>query len=203
MSVKAKVLKCEFAKEFTTKDGGIMYSWNVVTDTGDAGTTNTQKHEAPWNTGDEAEYDLVKKDYNGTTYTTLKKVYANSGGGFGGGARKAWTPDPERETRSERIARQLLIVRQSTMTNAMEFVCRTTKAEPSIDAVFAVQVAMEKHVLRGDILKRMATHGEHAAPAPSAPATALDAAAQTAKSKAATQEEPMAKSPLGEDDLPF
>lgn len=218
MSVKSKVLKVELVKEFQTKAGTTMYSWNVVTEAGDSGTTNTAKKEAPWNVGDEAEYDVEKTEYNGNTYTKLKKVYAQGGGGFGGG--KKWTPDPERETRKERIARQALIVRQSCLAQAMDYVCRTGD-KPSLEAVLASAIAFEKHVLRGDILNRMAHAGEQAAPAPVqtvAPApvpappqatTTVDAAAnyaqQQADPQAAPQQQagPVATSPLGEDDLPF
>lgn len=217
--MKAKVLKVEHAGEWNTKDGEVMHKWNVVTDTGDTGTVNTKKNEAPWNVGEEAEYEVVKKEYNGNTYTTLKKVYANNGGGQGGYQKRAWTPDPERENRQERIARQALIVRQSCLAQAMDYVCRTGD-KPSLEAVLASAIAFEKHVLRGDILKRMAHAGEQAAPAPvqtvaqapvpaaATPSTTLDAAAAYAAAKAAPaatapEPEPMAVSPLGENDLPF
>lgn len=183
-----------------------MYSWNVVTEAGDSGTTNTTKKEAPWNVGDEAEYDVEKTEYNGNTYTKLKKVYAQGGGGFGGG--KKWTPDPERENRHERIARQALIVRQSCLAQAMDYVCRTGD-KPSLEAVLASAIAFEKHVLRGDILKRMAHAGEQAAPAPAPATTTVDAAANYAQQQAAPQAapqqqaDPVATSPLGEDGLPF
>lgn len=204
--MKAKVLKVEHAGEWNTKDGEVMHKWNVVTDNGDAGTVNTKKNEAPWQVGDEAEYEVVKKEYNGTTYITLKKVYANNSGY----QKKAWTPDPERENRQERIARQALIVRQSCLAQAMDYVCRTGD-KPSLEAVLASAIAFEKHVLRGDILKRMAHAGEQAAPAPlpapATPSTTLDAAAAYAAAKAAPAPapttEPVAVSPMGENDLPF
>ena len=214
--MKAKVLKVEHAGEWNTKDGEVMHKWNVVTENGDAGTVNTKKNEAPWQVGDEAEYEVVKKEYNGNTYTTLKKVYANNGGGQGGYQKRAWTPDPERENRQERIARQALIVRQSCLAQAMDYVCRTGD-KPSLEAVLASAIAFEKHVLRGDILKRMAHAGEQAAPVaqppatatqsaqPATPSTTLDAAAQYAQAKAAPAPttEPVAVSPMGESDLPF
>ena len=216
--MKAKVLKVEHAGEWNTKDGEVMHKWNVVTENGDAGTVNTKKNEAPWQVGDEAEYEVVKKEYNGNTYTTLKKVYANNGGGQGGYQKRAWTPDPERENRQERIARQALIVRQSCLAQAMDYVCRTGD-KPSLEAVLASAIAFEKHVLRGDILKRMAHAVEQAAPVaqppatatqsaqPATPSTTLDAAAQYAQAKAAPAPapttEPVAVSPMGESDLPF
>ena len=216
--MKAKVLKVEHAGEWNTKDGEVMHKWNVVTENGDAGTVNTKKNEAPWQVGDEAEYEVVKREHNGNTYTTLKKVYANNGGGQGGYQKRAWTPDPERENRQERIARQALIVRQSCLAQAMDYVCRTSD-KPSLEAVLASAIAFEKHVLRGDILKRMAHAVEQAAPVaqppatatqsaqPATPSTTLDAAAQYAQAKAAPAPapttEPVAVSPMGESDLPF
>ena len=100
----------------------------------------------------------------------------------------------------------------------MDYVCRTGD-KPSLEAVLASAIAFEKHVLRGDILKRMAHAGEQAAPVaqppatatqsaqPATPSTTLDAAAQYAQAKAAPAPapttEPVAVSPMGESDLPF
>lgn len=156
-TTKAKVLKIEEAGEFQTKSGNTLYKWTVVTDAGDAGQVNTTKKEAPWKVGDEAEYEVEKKEYNGTTYTTLKKAGA---AGFGGGGGRTWTPDPERETRAERILRQALIVRQSSIAQAVALVGGKVD---TVDKVLGVAEQIEAWVNRGDVLKRMA--GSAAAPA--------------------------------------
>lgn len=150
--MKSKVVKVAFRKEFTTANGS-MFSWHVTMDNGDAGETATKANKEPWAVGEEAEYTKEEKEYNGQVFTKIKKVYANGQGGFHGA--KKWTPDPEKETRVERWAKQLLISRQACLNTAASLIA-SGAGPATIDNITALADKLAEHVYQGVDIRKLA-----------------------------------------------
>ena len=151
--MKSTVVKVSFKKEFDTKNG-TMYSWHVTMDNGDMGETSTKSDKAPWAVGNEAEYTLEETQYG----NKIKKVYAQQGGGFKGGNANAgaskWTPDPEKETRKERWAKQIMITRLACLNTASGLIS-AGNGESSLDNLTGLAEKLETWTKRGIDLKAL------------------------------------------------
>lgn len=187
MNKKSTVVKVAYKKEWSTKDGQTMHSWHVTMDNGDAGSINTREKKEPWAIGEEAEYTVETREYNGDTYTNIKKVYAAKGG-FGG---KTWTPDPERETRLERWAKQRVISRQACLNTAASLIASGC-GPATVENLTGIADKLEEWAWQG-VASKVATIMR---PTAAAPTTTNDAQASYGKA-------PVSVSPQGEEDLPF
>lgn len=81
---------------------GTMYKFEVSFDNGDAGEYNSKSQDqTKFVIGQEAEYTITSRDYNGNTYYTIKP--AQPAGGYTGGGYKA-KADPEKDKRIAKLA---------------------------------------------------------------------------------------------------
>lgn len=193
--MKATVAKVTFKKEFSTKNGQ-MYSWHVTMDNGDMGETATKENTPPWAVGEEAEYNRVEEEYNGQMYVKLKKAFTQGGGkGFGGGGSK-WTPDPEKESRKERWAKQIMITRMGCLNTATTLWTSVQSGNLPLleqaDSVKDLAEIFETWVKRGIDLKALVAAPPVVAPAAPAP--------EPAKAAPVAKPTPVA---VDEDDIPF
>lgn len=190
------VVKVAFKKQFPSNYGP-QYSWHVTMDNGDAGETTTKTELPPWEVGNTADYTMEWKEYNGQQYAKIKKVYEQrgAGGNGGGGAKKAWTPDGERETRRERWAKQIMITRQACLNTASSLISAGC-GPSSLENLKGLAEDLETWVKRDIDLKKIVA----SAPAPAAEAPVP---APPAQPKPTPRPAPVAVSPEGEDDLPF
>lgn len=150
--MKSEVVKVTYKKSFSTKNGE-MHSWHVTMDNGDMGETSTKTDKAPWAVGDEAEYTIEEGQYG----TKIKKAFSqNAGGGFSGTkpAQGKWTPDPEKETRKERWAKQIMITRQACLNTASGLIS-AGNGDSSIDNLTGLAEKLEKWVKRDIDLKSL------------------------------------------------
>jgi len=151
----SQVVKCQFKKEWQSKNGP-LFSWQVAFDNGDSGEFNTKSPDkGPWEVGEEANYTLEPKDYNGTTYYKGTKITPFQQGkpAYSGGGAK-WTPDPEKETRRERWAKQVIISRQSALNTASSLI--SAGCGPSTtDNLRDIAEQLEKWAYRGLDLKAL------------------------------------------------
>lgn len=187
------VVKVAFKNQFEGKFGP-QYSWHVTMDNGDAGETVTKTDMPPWEVGNPAEYTLEWKEYNGKSYAKIKKAFEQRAGGNGDGKRQ-WTPDPEKETRKERWAKQIMIGRQACLNTAASLI--SAGCGPStVENLTGLAEQLETWTKRGIDLKTLVAP----APAPQ-PAAAPPPAPRPTP---APRPQPVATSPDGEDDgLPF
>jgi hypothetical protein len=153
--MKATVANLKFLKTFQTRNGEEMYSWHVTMDNGDAGEVATKTHKEPWAIGEEAEFTTEQQTYGDKTYTKIKKVFAQGGGGYKGGGGSKWTPDPEKESRVERWAKQTLIGRQACLNTAASLIA-SGGGPSTLDNLFALADKIEEHVHRGVDIRRLA-----------------------------------------------
>lgn len=198
--MKSTVVKVSYKKEFPSKNGQ-MHSWHVTMDNGDMGETVTKSDTAPWQVGDEAEYNLTYQEYNGEQYAKIKKVFANANGTGNGaafsGGKKPWTPNPESETRRERWAKQIMITRQACMNTSMSLISAGC-GESTLDNLFGLAEKMEAWVKRGIDPKTLVP--QQPAQPEAAPTAAVRPASQVAPP--VRKPEP-AFAPALDDDLPF
>lgn len=164
----SQVVKCQFKKEWQSKNGP-MYSWQVMFDNGDSGEFNTKSPDkGPWDVGAEANYTLEPKDYNGTTYYKGTKITPFQQGAPSGGGSK-WTPDPEKESRKERWAKQILIGRQACMNTAASLISAGCGAS-TVENLTGIADQLEAWVKRGIDIRVLASGPvapvESARPAP-------------------------------------
>lgn len=188
----SRVTKCDFKNEWQSKNGP-MYSWYVSFDNGDHAEFNTKSPDrGPWEVGAEANYTTEAKEYKGNIYYKGTKITPFDQGKSG----KAWTPDPERESRKERWAKQLMITRQACLNTACQLTANGG-AEANIDTLKDTAAELEKWVLRGMDLHKLANPTQNGTPAQAAPAKAPAKTAETVR-----QPKP-ALADMPEDDLPF
>jgi hypothetical protein len=152
--MKATVANLKFLKTFQTRSGGEMYSWHVVMDNGDAGEVSTKTDKAPWTIGEEAEFTTEQQTYGDKTYTKIKKAFTQ-GGGFKGGGGSKWTPDPEKESRVERWAKQTLIGRQACLNTAASLIA-SGSGEATTENICGIAEKLEAWVHRGVDMRRLA-----------------------------------------------
>lgn len=186
---QSKVVKVTYKKPWESKNG-TMHSWHVTMDNGDAGECNTKTADkGPWEVGDDASYTVDGKEYNGNTYYKITKITPFQTGKTGG-AGKAWTPDPEKETRMERWAKQRLIVRQSSWSAAIHL-ANTLPAGEVDGAGYVKDLAhmIEEDVYRGIDVRALMPKAE-------APTVTND---PQPVMKAAPKPQPV----IADDDLPF
>jgi hypothetical protein len=149
------VVKCSFKNEWQSKNGP-MYSWQVAFDNGDSGEFNTKSADkGPWEVGEEASYTLEAKEYNGKMYYKGTKITPFQQGkpGYTSGASK-WMPDPEKETRRERWAKQVIISRQSALNTASSLI--SAGCGPStVDNLRDIAEQLERWAYRGLDLKSL------------------------------------------------
>jgi hypothetical protein len=157
--MKSRVDSVKYNRAFSSKNGE-MHSWWVVMVNGDAGETATKSDKAPWAVGDEAEYT-----FEDGQYPKIKKVFAEGGGGGGFGAKKAWTPDPEKETRKERWAKQVMITRHACLNTAVEIIVGG-QSKCTAQEVMILAEHLETWVKRGIDLKSLVATAEAPKPAP-------------------------------------
>lgn len=80
---------------------GTMYKFEIAFDNGDAGEYNSKSQDQnKFVVGQEAEYTISSRDYNGATYYTIKP--AQPVGGFSGGFKAK--ADPEKDRRIAKLA---------------------------------------------------------------------------------------------------
>jgi hypothetical protein len=93
--------------------------------------------------GDAFDVTTVKNDKGYWDWTTV-----TPGTGSGGAVKAAGSPAPRStyETPEERANRQVLIVRQSSVSSAIEFYKLNSKKQPSIDEVISVAKSFEDYV---------------------------------------------------------
>lgn len=81
---------------------GTMYKFEVAFDNGDAGEYNSKSQDQnKFIVGQEAEYTMTSRDYNGSTYCTIKP--AQPAGGYTGGGYKSKS-DPDKDRRIAKLA---------------------------------------------------------------------------------------------------
>ena len=100
---KSKIAQIEFKRSFKG-DYGLTYVYQVVMEDGAYGELNC-KTENKYKVGDELNYNLTNRTYNGQTIWTIKVVNENKG------------------FKSEDPQRQASIIRQSTMQMTIDLVC--------------------------------------------------------------------------------
>jgi len=152
--MKATVANLKFLKTFQTRNGEEMYSWHVTMDNGDAGEVSTKTHKEPWAIGEEAEFTTEQQTYGDKTYTKIKKVFAQGGAGYKGGGGGKWTPDPEKESRVERWAKQTLIGRQACLNTAASLIA-SGGGEATAENICGIAEKLEAWVHRGVDIRRL------------------------------------------------
>lgn len=81
---------------------GTMYKFEISFDNGDVGEYNSKSQDQnKFVTGQEAEYTIASREYNGNTFYTIKP--AQPVGGFSGGGYKSKV-DPEKDRRIAKLA---------------------------------------------------------------------------------------------------
>lgn len=81
---------------------GTMYKFEVSFDNGDAGEYNSKSQDqTKFVIGQEAEYTISSREYNGNMYYTIKP--AQPAGGYSGGGYKS-KADPEKDKRIAKLA---------------------------------------------------------------------------------------------------
>lgn len=81
---------------------GTMYKFEIAFDNGDAGEYNSKSSDqSKFVIGQEVEYTISSREYNGNTFYTIKP--AQPVGGFGGGSYKS-KADPEKDKRIAKLA---------------------------------------------------------------------------------------------------
>jgi len=82
---------------------GTMYKFEVGFDNGDVGEYNSKSQDQnKFVVGQEAEYTISSREYNGSVYYTIKPVQAM--GGFSGGGGFKSKADPEKDRRIAKLA---------------------------------------------------------------------------------------------------
>lgn len=80
---------------------GTMYKFEIAFDNGDAGEYNSKSQDqTKFVIGQEAEYTIASREYNGNTFYTIKP--AQPAGGYGGGYKSK--ADPEKDKRIAKLA---------------------------------------------------------------------------------------------------
>ena len=80
---------------------GTMYKFEIAFDNGDVGEYNSKSNaQDKFVQGQEAEYTITSREYNGNTYYTIKPVTNFQGGGGGFKAKV----DPEKDKRIAKLA---------------------------------------------------------------------------------------------------
>lgn len=186
----SQVVKVTYKNEWQSKNGP-MYSWTVAFDNGESAEFNTKSPDKqPWEVGETANYTIEEKEYNGRIYHKGTKITPFQQGGkpgFGGG--KQWTPDPEKETRKERWAKQMLISRLACLNTASSLI--SAGSGPSTtENLEGIAEALEKWACRGLQLSQFTTPKPVEQPKPE-------------PAKPAPKPAPVAVGPEAEDDLPF
>lgn len=154
-TVKGIVKSAQAAGNFTSKTGKdagkVKYKFDITLDNGMAGqmtclTEELDGTECPVKVGEEREFNVYANSnpsYADNWY--LKK--AKSDGGFKGGGGK-WTPDPEKENRKERWAKQLMITRMGCLNTAASLIS-AGNGDSSTDNLIDLAKTIEGHVLQG------------------------------------------------------
>lgn len=187
------VVKVSFVKEWQSKNGP-MYSWHVTMDNGDSGEANTKTPDkGPWAVGEEANYSIDAKEYNGNTYYKITKITPFQQGKPGAASGAKWTPDPEKESRKERWAKQILIGRQACMNTAASLI--SAGCGPStVENLTGIADQLETWVKRGIDIRALAA-------SPTAAAVEVAKVAPVAQPAPKPAPPPVVSS--DEDDLPF
>ena len=82
---------------------GVMYKFEVAFENGDAGQyLSKSQDQTKFKVGQEANYTIEGKEFNGQTYYTVKPVMAQQP--FQGGGGKPYQKDPETEKRITRMS---------------------------------------------------------------------------------------------------
>lgn len=193
--VTGKVIDLQASGKWTAKQGTpeekMMYRFDICieTDSGEEhGQISFDTTEPTVKFGDTVNVAIYPAKGNYPPSIYLDKPRAN-GTASRGGAR-TWTPDPEKESRKERWAKQVMIMRQACLNTASSLIS-AGNGDSSVDNLTGLAEKLEKHVMRGfDLKSLVASPAPPPAPAPPPPAPVAKPA-------------PVAVSPLGEDDLPF
>ena len=111
-------------------------------------TANAFKVLAEAVSGDTFNVTVVKNDKGYNDWTALTKGDASTAAAPSTGAAKATTTPTKTtyETPEERAQRQVLIVRQSSVSSAVAMLCAGAKTPPSLEAVLATAKAFEAYV---------------------------------------------------------
>jgi len=113
-------------------------------------TTNAFKVLAEAVSGDTFNVTVVKNDKGYNDWTQLVRAEAGAAApaaSTSGAASKPTTPTKTTyETPEERAQRQVLIVRQSSISSAVAMLCAGAKTPPSLEAVLATAKAFEAYV---------------------------------------------------------
>lgn len=172
--VSGKVFSVQAAGHYVGRsgrnEGKTIYKFDVLLDNGARGQLSCVEGElngteAPIAAGETHEfnvYESTNPDYQDSWY--LRKPKAN-GSTFAG---KKWTPDPEKESRKERWAKQIMITRMGCLNSALSLNAsggiETSKG--AYEAVMATAEMMEAWVKRGLDLKALVNPAPVAPPAP-------------------------------------
>lgn len=172
-TVKGKVTHVQSAGHYTAKTGRdagkTKYKFDVILDTEERGQLACLENElngmdAPIAVGEIHEFSVYTSsnpEFPDNWY--LRKTKAE--GGWKGGGSK-WTPDPEKENRKERWAKQLMITRQACLNTAASLIS-AGNGPSSIENLTGLASQLEEWVKRGLDLKSIANPTP--APAPAAP----------------------------------
>lgn len=173
--VSGKVVSVQAAGHFTAKTGRDAgknkYKFDVVLDSGEHGQLACLQNElngtdAPVAIGETHEFNVYTNsnpDFADNWYVRKPK----SEGGWKGGASK-WTPDPEKENRKERWAKQIMITRQACLNTAASLIS-AGNGPSTIDNLTGLASQLEEWVKRGIDLKSIVNPTPAPAPAPAAP----------------------------------
>lgn len=112
---------------------GLMYKFEVSFENGDVGEYNSKtQDQTKFVNGQEADYSITSRDYNGNTFYTVKPVQAQQS--FGGGGYKK---DPETEKR---------IARMSVLKVASDLV---VNGDVKLHDLTKVAIILEQYVEKG------------------------------------------------------
>lgn len=146
--IVGKVTNVQAAGRYTARsgknEGKTLYKYDVELDNGQAGQMASETEEAPVKVGEEVAINSYKGNsgYPDNWYLDRPK-----GGGYKGGG-KQWTPDPERENRKERWAKQIMITRQACLNTACQLMSNGG-AKADLKSLTETAEALEAWVKRG------------------------------------------------------
>lgn len=202
-TVKGKVTHVQAAGHYAAKTGRdagkTKYKFDVILDTEERGQLACLESElngmdAPIAVGEIHEFNVYPSsnaDFPDNWY--LRKANGNGAGWKGGSGGSKWTPDPEKENRKERWAKQVVISRQSALNTASSLI--SAGCGPStVENLTGIAEQLEKWAYRGLDLKALVNP----------PATAIDFAAKVAEQKATNSKAPTPAAQVRDmDEVPF
>lgn len=163
IKITGTVTDVQAAGKYTAKsgknEGKVMFKFDVHLHCEDGsdpfGQVSTEQTDAPVKIGDRITVNSYKaKD---PQYPDSWYLDTGKGTGFKGGQGRAWTPDPERATRKERWAVQLMITRQACLNTAASLISSGGGAADFAN-ITGLAEQLETWVKRGIDLKSIVAH---------------------------------------------